>query len=213
MSEASKTVFSKRPNFAAVVAQNHSDCHCVGCCQINPNRVPPKMLLYHFTCVQGCVGILRSGAILRGKSVVGREPAIGFAVCLTVDPDGNGHGLPDGREVQPEDDQSQIVRVVDGKKYSRDKLAIRLKIEIDETDPLLRPVTAFVDAKMLNAMELTANFPLTSTVSTENLVLADGDPKTFRKGNTWWYYLDSIHVSLITAIEFKNPDRTYSIGR
>lgn len=93
--------------------------------------------LYHFTYDRGLEGILRDRVIRRSKAIDGRTAREDFAVCLTSDSNCDGHGLPDGREVERADVQSLIVRSENGKNYSRDHTAFRLKVEFSDNDPLL----------------------------------------------------------------------------
>lgn len=168
--------------------------------------------LFHYTTSANLAVILQQGVILPGQMVsITGSVSLGFAVSLTTDPDPIGHGLPDGRVITAAQAQSLISVNSGGILRCVDATACRIQLDIDKSDSRLFYALAFYSPQVLRAVEVSAYFPLQSTVSTPQLREAE---QAFKKGwwrpkgSTWYFYQGQLVLSKFT-VQHRQADGQY----
>jgi hypothetical protein len=177
--------------------------------------------LYHFTCFEGLIGIIIKRVIQPGRAVATNSSIEdGYAVCMTTDLFPVGHGIPDGREISFEDAQRLgNWQVHDGRYFSPDRTAVRVKIDIPSDDERLIYVPDLLGSSSLTllGLDFAGYIPCKDTqikdvVSDVDLLemfslLASGSID--RKSPTWWYYRGEIPFDWITEISVKTQEFEY----
>lgn len=166
-------------------------------------------ILFHFTCRVNIEGIFRDGIIRPGRAVVSpHEVRPDYAVCLTSDTESAGHGLPDGREVTPEQaERLKAVSVIGDKLFCLDHTKYRIAIQVPDADAKLLHVPALLSEwpLLLDTMEIGGYLPCSAAqLSGRELfayrqLLQVGILKG--KSQSWWYYCGSIPVEWLIRIE------------
>lgn len=168
-------------------------------------------ILYHFTCRGNIEGIFRDGTIRPGGVVISPyEVRPDYAVCLTSDTESAGQGLPDGREVTPEQAaRLKTVSVIGNRLFSVDHTKYRIKIQVPDNDANLLHVPTLLSEwpLLLDAMEIGGYFPCSATqlsnaeLCAQRHLLQIGSLKG--KSQSWWYYCGNIPVKWFIRIDVK----------
>lgn len=167
--------------------------------------------LFHFTTKNALHHIISDREILPRAVCVGSASGSCIAVCLTSDSNPNGHGLPDGREVNlDEGDPRQGVYLRDGKYFSLDHTLVRLKINIPVTNEKLVYVPPLFDKcpEMLFKLDIGGYLPCTllESASKDQLMTIVESFRSGcleRKSQYWWYYFGEIPFTWVTEIGFR----------
>lgn len=163
------------------------------------------MRLYHYTHRPGATGIFKSGHIDPGVAPGRDRPIQSFAVSLTSDVSGVGHGLPDGRAITQEQahklgayTESELgIKCVDHTKY-------RLAVEIADDPALVSFLDLYGnDEAFVLATDMSAHSPTDIHVSTARIIellqMFERDPK-MRKSPTWWFYKGKLPVNWVVEV-------------
>jgi hypothetical protein len=173
--------------------------------------------LYHFTTKYSFHFIVSDELILPSVVCVGTPSRNHRAVCLTSDPNPEGHGLPDGREVTHKE-AVLLGRVfqINGKYFCHDHTLIRLKINIPDTNENLVYVPPLFNKypRALFDLDVSGYFPCTTleAASAEQVqivaeALRSGHLK--RKSETWWYYFCQIPLEWVVEIGIRVEHSQY----
>lgn len=125
-------------------------------------------------------------------------------VCLTTDPDCQGHGLHDGRPIDPEHTASIPHHFKDDCPHCFDHTQCRLVMDIRIGDlHLVRAVDHHSHMDLISLDVLAwhpATIRLEDAVMWETLAkLANGELRP--KSSTWWYYKKPIPLHMISGFE------------
>lgn len=169
------------------------------------------LILYHYTCAANLRGILREGVIRKSKILSNTmEIEESAAVCLTSDPQPDGHGLPDGK-MYIEDRVNILLGNQNYQFLSHDHMAFRLTITIPEADEKL--VSAKQHHKnnlsVLTGLEISAYFTGKEPATDIELLLALaqlGSGAIISKSSTWYYYFDDIPNVWIQSVGILKDD-------
>ncbi len=175
-------------------------------------------ILYHFTCVENAYPIFKSKILRKGAIANATGLEYDKAVCLTADPNPDGHGLPDGREITEEQSKNFVYRRErNGRLYTVNHTAIRLSVDIPSGDPKLVSAAEHYagQLKVLQALEIAAFFPVGEKISNDDLARTQRALKAgelLGKAATWWLYYGDIPLSNVVAVGIKESSGHYLMG-
>ena len=180
------------------------------------------MQLFHFTHQLGLEGILRERRILASTAALPPDGAQTkkYGVHLTSDAGSDGHGLPDGREIN--DGQGRILgyKVNDGgRSHCLNHRMFRLRVIVPESDQKLMKFLNLPSMSLTFAFasDVTAHIPVPMDDKTShNLELSKiskllKNCPELRKSETWWIYLGDLPVDYVTHVAYLDGE-SYNEG-
>ena len=110
------------------------------------------MKLFHYTTSFGARGIVLDGCIRPSAG----NPLTEGMVSPTSDPDRQGHGLPDGREITPQQAGSMLHVVKRERLFCHDHTVWRVSVDIPDDDPSLVSARRRYDETAIFALDIAA---------------------------------------------------------